>query len=56
MTAEEVVRARILEQLNKLGKRDMVSISETVKEYYDNPERLLAKVGLNNLAPAVKLK
>ncbi|MFI5412646.1 MAG: ATPase, T2SS/T4P/T4SS family, partial [Candidatus Micrarchaeales archaeon] len=54
--AEEVIRGRILEQLNKMGKRDMGSISEAVKEYYDNPERLLAKVGLQNLAPAVKMK
>jgi flagellar protein FlaI len=52
---EEVIRARILEQLNKMGKRDMPSISQTVKEYYDNPERLLAKIGLGNLTPAIKV-
>jgi archaeal flagellar protein FlaI len=53
--AEEVVRARILEQLNKLGKRDLQSISQTVKEYYDNPERLLAKIGLGQITPAIKI-
>jgi flagellar protein FlaI len=53
--AEEVVRARILEQLNKLGLRDMKSVSQAVKEYYDNPEQLLKKIGLQQLAPAIKV-
>ncbi len=53
--AEEAVRARILEQLNKLGKRDMGTISEMVKEYYDNPERMLTKIGLGNIEPAVRI-
>lgn len=55
LLAEEVVRSRILEQLNRLGHRDMHSISEAVKEYYDNPERLLTKLGLQSLAPAIKV-
>ncbi len=53
--AEEVVRGRILEQLNKLGKRSEAEISQMVKEYYDNPERLLAKIGLNNISPVIKV-
>ena len=53
--AEEVVRARILEALNKLGLRDMRSVSQAVKEYYDNPEALLKKIGLPQLAPAIKV-
>ncbi len=55
LLSEEVVRAKILEQLNKLGKRDMGSISQAVKEYYDNPERLLTKLGLQSLAPAIRV-
>ena len=50
---EEAVRALILEQLNKLGKRDMASISQAVKEYYDNPEALLKKVGLPAVKPVI---
>ncbi len=55
LLAEEVIRGRILEQLNRLGKRDMASISQAVKEYYDNPERLLTKLGLQSLTPAIKI-
>ncbi|MCW6160481.1 MAG: Flp pilus assembly complex ATPase component TadA [Candidatus Micrarchaeales archaeon] len=51
--AEEAVRARILEQLNIMGKRDMKSISEAVSAYYDNPEALLRSLGLGQLSPAV---
>lgn len=51
--AEEAVRARILEQLNIIGKRDMKSISEAVSAYYDNPEALLRSLGLGQLSPAV---
>ncbi|MCL5433420.1 MAG: Flp pilus assembly complex ATPase component TadA [Candidatus Marsarchaeota archaeon] len=53
--AEEVVRARIIEQLNKHGIRDMKSISEAVMEYYSDPEHLLQKLGLANLTPIIKL-
>jgi flagellar protein FlaI len=51
--AEEAVRERILFQLNRLGKRDMKSISEMVQAYYDNPEKLLKDIGLTNISPAV---
>lgn len=53
--AEEVVRARILEQLNKLGKRDMGSISQMVKAYYDRPEEMLKEIGLPQLAPVIRV-
>lgn len=53
--AEEAVRARILEQLNKMGKRSIADISEVVKEYYDNPESLLRKIGLPQLSPVIRV-
>jgi flagellar protein FlaI len=53
--AEERVRASILEKLNKLGKRDMKSMSEAVKDYYDNPDAMLKKIGLGNMEPAVRI-
>ncbi len=53
--AEEAVRARILEQLNRMGTRDIASISNMVKEYYDNPEGLLRKIGLPQLSPVIRL-
>ncbi len=53
--AEEVIRGRILEQLNKLGKRDMKSLSQAVKDYYDNPEALLKKLDLPQLSPVIKV-
>ncbi len=52
---EEVIRAKILERLNELGKRDMVSISEAAKEYYYEPESLLKKIGLEHLNPVIKV-
>jgi archaeal flagellar protein FlaI len=51
--AEEKVRAQILERLNKIGKRDIRSIGETVRDYYDNPEDTLKRIGLPALSPAV---
>ncbi|MEM3199528.1 MAG: ATPase, T2SS/T4P/T4SS family [Candidatus Micrarchaeaceae archaeon] len=52
--AEENVRANILYAMNKLGKRDIVSINNIVKDYYDNPEATLKKLGLN-LEPIIKV-
>ncbi len=52
--AEESVRAAMLLAMNKHGIRDMKSISETVRAYYDNPEATLAKLGLNNLMPVIR--
>ncbi len=51
--AEESVRAAILLAMNKQGMRDVKSISEMVREYYDNPEAVLAKLGLKNIRPVV---
>ena len=53
--SEEAIRALILEQLNKTGRRDIPSISQTVKEYYDNPESLLKKLGLGHITPAIRV-
>ncbi|MEM3876397.1 MAG: hypothetical protein QXP24_01570, partial [Candidatus Micrarchaeaceae archaeon] len=53
--AEENVRANILFAMNKQGTRDMVSINNIVKEYYDNPEATLKKLGLNNMQPVIKV-
>ncbi|MEM3245477.1 MAG: ATPase, T2SS/T4P/T4SS family [Candidatus Micrarchaeaceae archaeon] len=52
--AEENVRANILYAMNKLGMRDIVSINNIVKDYYDNPEATLKKLGLN-LEPIIKV-
>ncbi len=52
--AEENVRANILYALNKLRMRDMASINEIVKEYYDNPSETLKKLGLN-LEPIIEV-
>ncbi len=53
--AEENVRMQILIQLNKLGIRDIKSISQVVQDYYDNPDALLAKIGLNGLHPIIRV-
>ena len=53
--AEENVRANILFAMNKQGTRDMVSINNIVKDYYDNPEATLKKLGLNNMQPVIKI-
>ncbi len=53
--AEEAVRARILEQMNRLGKRSTPDISEVVKEYYYTPEALLKKIGLGNVSPIIRV-
>jgi archaeal flagellar protein FlaI len=46
---EESRRAKILEKMNQMQVRDLRSINEYCKEYYDNPERLLKKLGLQAL-------
>lgn len=53
--AEEKVRAVILERLNKLGKRDIKSISEVVKRYYDNPDATLKSLDIHDVEPAVRV-
>lgn len=53
--AEERVRSVVLERLNKLGKRDIRSISEVVKSYYDNPEATLKSLDITDVEPAVKI-
>ncbi len=52
---EEKVRAVILARLNQLGKRDLRSINETVRDYYDNPEATLQRMGLVNVHPIIKV-
>ncbi|MCL4404614.1 MAG: Flp pilus assembly complex ATPase component TadA [Candidatus Marsarchaeota archaeon] len=53
--AEENVRAMILAQLNKLGRRDIRSINEVVRDYYTDPDAVLAKLGLGNLHAVVRV-
>ncbi len=53
--AEERVRAMILEKMNGIGKRDIRSISETVKAYYDNPDATLHKLDIRGVDPVVKV-
>jgi hypothetical protein len=53
--AEERVRAVILERLNKLGKRDIKSISEVVKDYYYDPEGALKRLGITDIEPVIKI-
>lgn len=53
--AEERVRSSVLERLNKSGKRDIRSISEMVKRYYDNPEAVLKSLDMTGVEPAVRV-
>ena len=53
--AEEKVRTMILEKMNQLGKRDMGSINEMVKAYYDDPDALCAKLGLKGVSSVIKV-
>ncbi len=52
--AEERVRAAILQRLNELGRRDIRSISEVVRDYYYNPEEALKKLELD-LEPVIRI-
>ncbi len=53
--AEEHLRALILAKLDENGKRTIGEISESVQEYYDNPERLLQSIGMPNATPIISL-
>jgi flagellar protein FlaI len=53
--AEEQVRASVLMAMNKMGIRDLRSINEMVKEYYDSPETALNKLGLGHLHPIIRV-
>lgn len=53
--AEERVRAVILERMNKLGRRDIKSISEVVKDYYDDPDGALKRLGITDVEPVVRI-
>jgi archaeal flagellar protein FlaI len=53
--AEERVRSVILERLNKLGRRDIRSISAVIKEYYDNPDACLKSLDITGIEPAVRV-
>ena len=53
--AEERVRAAILERLNKLGKKDIASISQIVKAYYEEPEQTLRSLGLGDMQPVIRI-
>lgn len=46
IVAEEQRRGRILEKLNELGLRDLKSINEFCKDYYDNSEAAVKKIGV----------
>ncbi len=45
---EERRRAIILESMNKKGVRGLKQINEMCKEYYDNPNRVLKKLDIND--------
>jgi flagellar protein FlaI len=53
--AEEAVRAKVLEQLNKMGKRDIASISQAVSDYYTNPDDLLKRIGMGSVSPVIRV-
>jgi len=46
---EEQRRAKILERLNKMGIRGMREINQFCKEYYEDAEKAIAKIGLSDL-------
>lgn len=46
---EEQRRGKILEQLNKMGIRDLKGISEFVREYYQDPRKALEKINMQTL-------
>lgn len=53
--AEEKVRAAILERMNQLGKRDIKSINEMVRGYYDDPDDECARLGLKGVSAVVRV-
>lgn len=52
--SEELVRASILQKLNDSGRRDIKSISETVRDYYFSPDDTLKKLGIKG-EPAIRI-
>jgi hypothetical protein len=46
IVAEEQRRGRILEKMNEVGLRDLRSINEFCRDYYDNPEQACKKIGV----------
>ncbi len=46
---EEKRRALILKQLSTMGIRDLRAVNEFCRDYYDNPEKALAKINLGQL-------
>ena len=52
---EERVRGSILAAMNKMGVRDIRSINETVRSYYDNPQLTLNKLGLSNMHAVIEV-
>jgi flagellar protein FlaI len=52
--SEELVRASILQKLNETGKRDIKSISETVRDYYYSPDETLRKLEIKG-EPAIRI-
>ncbi len=46
---EERRRAKVLEKLNQMGVRGLTDINQFCKEYYDDQEKALKKIGLQNL-------
>jgi hypothetical protein len=55
LLAEENVRATLLAQMNKMGKRDIRSISEAVRDYYNDPDATLKALGLGQLHPIIRV-
>ncbi len=52
---EERVRGSILAAMNKQGVKDIRSINETVRAYYDDPQTTLNKLGLSNMHAAIEV-
>ncbi len=45
---EEQLRGRILEQMNKSGIRNLTDINEFCREYYDNPNLAMKRIGMTD--------
>lgn len=52
--SEEVIRSSILQKLNDTGKRDIGSISQTVRDYYYSPDHTLKKLEIKG-EPAIRI-
>ncbi len=55
IVAEERLRAVILSRLNELGKRTINEISDSVQDYYTEPESLLSRLGMKDAGPIIHL-